>query len=88
MIIKSIEDALGMNCVDVITRPDGQFTFKVFRKDPEDQGRWSLVADCSGLQFTTEEDTFRAAATRIPWLAERLALPTVRESESFPARSQ
>jgi len=88
MIIKSIEDALGMNCVDVITRPDGLFTFKVFRRDPEDQGRWSRVADYSGLQFTTEEDAFRAATASIPWLAEQLALPVVRESESFPVRNR
>lgn len=74
-----------MNCVDVITSPDGQFTFKVFRKDPEDQGRWSLVADYSGLQFTTEEEVFRAAAVKVPWLAELLALLEVKQGKGFPA---
>ena len=70
MTIKSIEDESGMNCVDVSSNPDGRFTFKVFRKDPEDQGRWSLVGDYSGLQFDTEAHAFSAAAARIPWLAE------------------
>jgi hypothetical protein len=88
MMIKSIEDALGINCVDVITRPDGQFTFKVFRKDPEDQGRWSLVADYSGLQFNTEEEAFCAAAAKVPWLAELLASPEVRQGKGFPACGQ
>lgn len=73
MIIKSIEDALGVNCVDVITHSDGKFTFKVFRKDPEDQGRWSLVADYSGLHFPTEKEALRTACAAIPWLAELLA---------------
>lgn len=77
-----------MNCVDVTTRPDGQFSFKVFRKDPEDQGRWSLVANYSGLQFATEEEAFRAAAAKIPWLAELLALPAVKQGKGFPARGQ
>ena len=62
-----------MNCVDVSSNPDGRFTFKVFRKDPEDQGRWSLVGDYSGLQFDTEALAFRAAAARIPWLAALFA---------------
>lgn len=62
-----------MNCIDVTSHPDGQFTFKVFRKDPEDQGRWTLASDYSGLRFETEDQAFHAAAARIPWLAELLA---------------
>jgi hypothetical protein len=74
MVIKSIEDESGMNCIDVTSRPDGQFTFKVFRKDPEDQGRWTLVGDYSGLQFNTEEQALCQAASKIPWLAQALLL--------------
>ena len=74
MVIKSIEDESGTNCVDVTSCPDGQFTFKIFRKDPEDQGRWTLVSDYSGLQFDTEEQALWQAAAKIPWLAERLLL--------------
>lgn len=74
MVIKSIEDASGTNCVDIASHPDGQFTFKIFRKDPEDQGRWTLVSDYSGRRFDTEEQALWQAAEKIPWLAERLFL--------------
>ena len=73
MTIKSIEDITGLNCVDVIEGPTGKFTFKVFRKDSEDQGRWSLVADYSGLTFEREGEALLAAAKRMPFLAELLA---------------
>ena len=59
MVINSIEDGSGMNCLDVTSRPDGQFTFKVFRNDPEDQGRWTLVGGYSKLQFDTEDQALR-----------------------------
>jgi hypothetical protein len=72
MVINSIEDESGVHCVDVTGRPDGKFSYKVFRKDPEDQGRWTLVADHSALHFQTEDEAFREAATRIPWLADKL----------------
>lgn len=75
MVIKSIEDASGSHCIDVADGPDGQFSFKVFRKDPEDQGRWTLVGDYSGLRFPTEGQAFRGAATVVPWLAELLDSP-------------
>lgn len=72
MTIRSIEDASGMHCVDVISLSDGCFSFKLFRKDPEDQGRWTLVADYSGLRFDTEGQALREAAAITPWLAELL----------------
>ena len=77
VVINSVEDESGINCVDVTSRPDGRFSFKVFRKDPEDEGRWTLVADYSGLQFDTEEEALRNAAEKIPWLAElRISRPS------------
>jgi len=77
MVINSVEDESGMNCVDVTSRPEGGFSFKVFRKDPEDEGRWTLVADYSGFRFGTEEEALCNAAVKIPWLAEaRLSAST------------
>ena len=70
MVINSVEDESGMNCVDVTSRPEGGFSFKVFRKDPEDEGHWTLVADYSGLHFDTEDEALHNAAVKIPWLAE------------------
>ena len=48
-VIQSIEDADGLRCVDLIAHPDGTFAFKEFRRDPEDGGRWTLIADYSAL---------------------------------------
>ncbi|MDB5823685.1 MAG: hypothetical protein JWR21_2389 [Herminiimonas sp.] len=59
-----------MHCVDVTSRPDGKFSYQVFRKDPEDQGRWTLVGDHSGMHFQTGEEAFGEAARRVPWLAD------------------
>lgn len=72
MPIKSIEDASGLHCVDVMQHPDGTFSFKIFRKDPEDEGRWTLVGDYSGIRFQNEDDTLREAAARAPWLTDAI----------------
>lgn len=83
MVIKSIKDASGTNCIDVTSHPEGQFTFKVFRKDPEAQGRWTLICDYSGLQFDAEEQALRQAAAKIPWLAEALLLSAVDQRKTL-----
>ena len=70
MVILSLEDAEGLRCVDVFMRADGTFGFKEYRRDPEDSGRWSLIADYSGLSYTTREDALRAASANISWLAD------------------
>ncbi|MGS0741642.1 hypothetical protein ACVBEF_07385 [Glaciimonas sp. GG7] len=70
MTINSIEDVSGLHCVDVMHHPDGTFSFKVFRKDPEDEGRWTMVGDYSGLRFQDENAAVREAAAQVPWLAE------------------
>jgi hypothetical protein len=67
MAVRSIEDETGLHCVDLIGLADEVFTFKVFRKEPE-EGRWRLVADFSHLRFGSEEDALREAARTIPWL--------------------
>ena len=72
MPIHSIEDDSGMHCVDFIEDAHGAVCFKVFRKDPEDAGRWSLVADYSKTVFADEAQALAAAAARIPWLRQRL----------------
>lgn len=64
------EHLSGMNCGDVTSRPKGGFSFKVFGKDTEEEGRWTLVADYSGPRFDIEGEALRNAAIKIPWLAE------------------
>lgn len=68
MPIHSIEDDSGLHCVDFIDDEQGAFRFKVFRKDPEDEGKWTLVADYSKTVFASKAEAMSAAAARIPWL--------------------
>ena len=72
MIIHSIEDETGIHCVDVARDANGTFTFKVFRRDPEDQGRWTLVADFSKTAYASEADAFDAAGEKIPWVKDTI----------------
>ena len=72
MVIHSIEDEAGIHCVDVAQQANGRFTFKVFRRDPEDQGRWTLVADYSKTAYASETEAFEAAAGKIPWVKDLL----------------
>jgi len=71
LAVISLEDSDGFRCVDIIEHPDGTFTFKEFRRDPEDAGRWTLVDDYSHERYATKDDALRAAAGAIPWFAER-----------------
>jgi hypothetical protein len=67
--VTSLEDTDGSRCVDIIRRPDGMFTFKEFRRDPEDEGRWTLVGDYSHQHYPAREDALRAAAEHLAWFA-------------------
>ncbi len=69
-VILSIEDDSGMHCVDFIENDDGSFCYKAFRKDPEDEGKWTLTADYSATRFATQQEAFDSAAQRMPWLAD------------------
>lgn len=65
--ILSLEDGDGLRCIDVLCRPDGGFGFKEFRREPEDHGRWTLVADYSDTAYATQDDALRGAARAIGW---------------------
>jgi hypothetical protein len=40
VVIRSIQDATGNRCVDIIHDPDGHFAFVECRSDPEDAHGW------------------------------------------------
>jgi hypothetical protein len=69
IVVTSFEDAQGYRCVDIIRRPDGMFIFKEFRRDPEDEGRWTLIGDYSHQLHPTRENALRAAAQTLAWFA-------------------
>lgn len=68
-VVLSLEDPEGMRCVDIFVRADGTFGFKEFRRDPEDSGRWSLVADYSGVIYKTKNEALQGATATIGWFS-------------------
>lgn len=75
MIIRSVEDQTKAYCIDFIEdEADGTFTFKLFRKEPEDYGRWSLTADYSKTKYVELAQAMEAAKATVPWFDGKLAL--------------
>ena len=70
--VLSLEDDDGLRCVDIIQVGRGIFTFKEFRKDVEDPGRWYLVRDYSDKSFNSKDEAIAAAAAGTSWLREKL----------------
>lgn len=68
LVIESIEDETATQCVDIFRRTDGSFGFEHFRRDPEDQGRWTPVAYYSAARFDDEPSARRSAQSCVVWL--------------------
>ena len=77
--ILSLEGDGGRRCVDILPLPEGGFGIKEFRRDPEDGGGWTLVADHSATRYESRADAVAAASERIAWLAQERAEATTRE---------
>ena len=58
MVFRSVEDPFHERCVDLFERPDGTFGFEEFRRDFEDQGRWTAVSYYSGKTYPTRESAW------------------------------
>jgi hypothetical protein len=72
IVRESIEHRDASRCVDLFERPDGTFGFEEFRRDVEDEGRWTGIAYLSVLSFASEADALAEATRRIHWLDEQL----------------
>ena len=71
IVFRSVEDAYYERCVVLFQRPDGTFGFEEFRRDLEDQGRWTPTAYYSGRTFSTQEAAWESAKNTVEWLNER-----------------
>jgi len=72
LVIESIEDETASHCVDIFRRTDGSFGFEHFRRDPEDQGRWTPLAYYSNARFEDEASARTSALQSVSWLGERM----------------
>lgn len=66
-LVESLEDESGMRCIDVV-QAGGTYFLKEYRRDPEDGGRWTLVADYSTLLYESRSDAFKAISSIAPWV--------------------
>ena len=66
--VKSVASLDQTRCIDVVGDGSGRFTVKEFRRDPEDGGRWTLVADHSATSYGSEAEAIAAMRRELPWL--------------------
>ena len=66
--MSSFEDKTGFLCVDIILLENSKFSFKAYRRDPEDNSGWFFVGDQSRDQFITEYEAIQKAKMRYPWM--------------------
>jgi len=64
--MRSIEDASGQRCVDLIRGPDG-WAFVECRRDPEDAHGWRWLTQPKG-GFVSEVLALDAARRAVAWL--------------------
>ena len=73
-VIRSIHDADGRLCIDILRRSDGRLAYKEFRRDVEDRGRWFVINDFSDRSFADELALLNDARKEIRWLAPTTAI--------------
>ena len=69
-VLRSIESADGLYCVDLFRRADGTFGYEEFRRDPEDLGAWTPTRFASGLVFGSLQGARAAAERAVVWLTD------------------
>ena len=69
VVMRSVEDASGQRCVDLIRLGAGGWAFVACRRDPEDSHGWRRLARPEG-GFTSEEEALKGAQAAVAWLGE------------------
>jgi hypothetical protein len=72
-VIRSLHNAEVDRCVDILEHADGSFSFKEFRRDPEDRGGWTLLSYNPQKTYSTEEEAIAAAKAAVAWLRDEQA---------------
>lgn len=67
-VLRSIHDRDVRHCVDVLQSRDGLLTYREFRRDPEDGGRWFITNDFAHRSFADEAALLIDARREIAWM--------------------
>jgi hypothetical protein len=76
LVVKSINAAGEVRCVDIFRRPDNTFGFEEYRRDVEDQRGWFAIGFYSDKTFETEGTALIAAVGSVSWLKEAIGSET------------
>ena len=69
--IISFEDESGFQCVDIIMINSSCFTFKLFRRDPENPKGW-FPTSTFGDQYTSKQEAISEAIKEVDWLNPKI----------------
>ena len=64
--IISFNDETGFQCIDIIMLSSKAFTFKTFRRDPEDQTGW-FPSGVVGDIYYSKKEAILAAEDAVDW---------------------
>jgi hypothetical protein len=64
--IISFNDETGFQCIDIIMISSTVFTFKTFRRDPEDQTGW-FPSGVVGDLYSSKNEAILAAEAAVDW---------------------
>ena len=64
--IISFNDETGFQCIDIIMISNTAFTFKTFRRDPEDQTGW-FPSGIMGDFYSSKKEAILAAEAAVDW---------------------
>ena len=67
-VVSSFEDRTGFLCVDIILLENSKFSFKAYRRDPEETSGWFFVGEESSIQFITEDEAIQKAKMIYAWM--------------------
>ena len=70
LVLQSIEDETGDRCVDIIRLPDGNYTYRECRRDPEDGHGWRHLSGAILTTFDTAAAARQAAGKEVAWLKD------------------
>lgn len=77
VVVRSINAPDGVRCVDILAHPEGDFSFREYRRDAEDTGGWRSIDGgdsnhAGNDRWPNEAEALRRARNRVPWLSKAL----------------
>ena len=70
-VFRSIEAPGGTICVDIYRKPEGDWGYACYRRDPEDDRGWHPDGPMAE-GFADEAGALDAALKDLPWLADQI----------------